>query len=110
VAISLSGNPVIIILDEPTTYFPNLQTSPLLPLVDFHGCDLVFLLILVASDTICSGLDPLSKRKLWNVLSSCKAGRCMILTTHSMVLSLACSSIQKKKKQKIRGYMSTVYS
>lgn len=32
----------------------------------------------------CSGLDPESRRHLWDVLVQVKRDRCMILTTHSM--------------------------
>jgi len=49
VAISLVGNPKLVLLDEPTT-----------------------------------GLDPASKRSLWEVIMKAKAGRSIILTTHSM--------------------------
>jgi ABC-type multidrug transport system ATPase subunit len=31
-----------------------------------------------------SGLDPESRRHLWDVLAQVKTDRCMILTTHSM--------------------------
>jgi ABC-type multidrug transport system ATPase subunit len=35
--------------------------------------------------TLCSqGLDPASRRQLWDTLRAAKAGRAMILTTHSM--------------------------
>jgi len=49
IAISLVGNPSIVLLDEPTT-----------------------------------GLDPTSKRHLWDVILEAKKNRCIILTTHSM--------------------------
>ncbi|XP_075518417.1 ABC transporter A family member 11-like [Primulina tabacum] len=48
-AISLIGNPRLVILDEPTT-----------------------------------GMDPIARRHIWNVIESAKQGRSIILTTHSM--------------------------
>ncbi|XP_073143573.1 ABC transporter A family member 2-like [Henckelia pumila] len=48
-AISLIGNPRLVILDEPTT-----------------------------------GMDPVARRHIWNVIESAKQGRSIILTTHSM--------------------------
>lgn len=32
----------------------------------------------------CTGVDPVSRRALWDILSQCKAGRAMLLTTHFM--------------------------
>ena len=31
-----------------------------------------------------TGLDPENKRQIWEILSNCKEGKCMILTTHIM--------------------------
>ncbi len=31
-----------------------------------------------------TGLDPENKRQIWDILSNCKEGKCMILTTHIM--------------------------
>jgi len=49
IAISLCGNPSVILLDEPTT-----------------------------------GLDPATKRALWNLILEVKQNCCVILTTHSL--------------------------
>ncbi|GIL52645.1 hypothetical protein Vafri_8453, partial [Volvox africanus] len=31
-----------------------------------------------------TGMDPVSRSHVWELISSCKAGRCLVLTTHSM--------------------------
>eukprot|EP01080_Neovahlkampfia_damariscottae_P005388 gene5388-9195_t len=49
IAMSLVGNPKVILLDEPTT-----------------------------------GLDPTSKREIWDIISNIKENNCIILTTHSL--------------------------
>jgi ABC-type multidrug transport system ATPase subunit len=49
VAISLTGNPAICFLDEPTT-----------------------------------GMDPVARRHVWNIVERAKRGRALVLTTHSM--------------------------
>ncbi|KAL8139109.1 hypothetical protein V2J09_005110 [Rumex salicifolius] len=49
VAISLLGDPKLIILDEPTT-----------------------------------GMDPISRRHVWDIIERAKRGRAIVLTTHSM--------------------------
>ncbi|XP_012080230.1 ABC transporter A family member 2 isoform X2 [Jatropha curcas] len=49
VAISLIGDPKLIILDEPTT-----------------------------------GMDPISRRHVWDIIQDAKKGRSIVLTTHSM--------------------------
>ncbi|KAJ6687980.1 ATP-BINDING CASSETTE TRANSPORTER SUBFAMILY A ABCA [Salix koriyanagi] len=49
VAISLLGDPKLVILDEPTT-----------------------------------GMDPISRRHVWDIIQNTKKGRAIILTTHSM--------------------------
>ncbi|KAJ6374148.1 hypothetical protein OIU78_029785 [Salix suchowensis] len=49
VAISLLGDPKLVILDEPTT-----------------------------------GMDPISRRHVWDIIQNTKKGRAIVLTTHSM--------------------------
>eukprot|EP01006_Ploeotia_vitrea_P028127 TRINITY_DN60864_c0_g1_i2.p1 TRINITY_DN60864_c0_g1~~TRINITY_DN60864_c0_g1_i2.p1 ORF type:complete len:1967 (-),score=214.38 TRINITY_DN60864_c0_g1_i2:93-5993(-) len=49
IGIALTGNPSVLLLDEPTT-----------------------------------GLDPESRRVVWDVIHRCREHRCVILTTHSM--------------------------
>ena len=39
---------------------------------------------LVYMDEPSTGLDPASRRKLWEIISEGKKGRCIVLTTHSM--------------------------
>jgi ABC-type multidrug transport system ATPase subunit len=74
VAVSLVGNPRIVFLDEPTTYVSALAS---------HGMRRCH----PSPAMVCfdhSGLDPESRRHLWDVLAQVKNDRCMILTTHSM--------------------------
>jgi ABC-type multidrug transport system ATPase subunit len=60
VALATVGNQLdIIFLDEPTTYVSNPLTQN-------------------------RGLDPLSKRKVWDVIESFKRDRIVVLTSHSM--------------------------
>lgn len=61
IAISLVGNPAIVMLDEPYV-----------------------LLQLVTNNYSTTGLDPTSKRHLWDVILEAKKNRSIILTTHSM--------------------------
>ncbi|KAA6409517.1 MAG: ABC transporter A family member 7, partial [Trebouxia sp. A1-2] len=56
VAISLMGNPAVVYLDEPST----------------------------VRNTLSPGLDPASRRNLWDVVKAAKRNRGIILTTHSM--------------------------
>jgi ABC-type multidrug transport system ATPase subunit len=39
---------------------------------------------IVFLDEPSTGLDPENKRQIWEILSSCKENKCMILTTHLM--------------------------
>mmetsp|Transcript_32637 Transcript_32637/g.5920 ORF Transcript_32637/g.5920 Transcript_32637/m.5920 type:complete len:99 (+) Transcript_32637:516-812(+) len=39
---------------------------------------------IVFLDEPTTGLDPENRRQLWDILSNCKAGRAIVLTTHSM--------------------------
>lgn len=39
---------------------------------------------IVFLDEPTTGLDPENRRQLWDILSKCKGGRAMVLTTHSM--------------------------
>lgn len=39
---------------------------------------------IVFLDEPTTGLDPENKRQIWDILSNCKEGKCMILTTHLM--------------------------
>jgi ABC-type multidrug transport system ATPase subunit len=39
---------------------------------------------IVFLDEPSTGLDPENKRQIWEILSNCKEGKCMILTTHLM--------------------------
>jgi ABC-type multidrug transport system ATPase subunit len=54
------------------------------PSIVFLGTKLPFLLFSYFSDEPSSGLDPTSRRNLWEVIDYYKQGRSIILTTHSM--------------------------
>ena len=49
------------------------------------ACSLMGNPTLVYMDEPSTGLDPASRRKLWGIISEGKKGRCIVLTTHSMV-------------------------
>lgn len=70
IGISLVGNPRVVFLDEPTTYVTFTKKKRMT----------TFLLFFF----FCRGLDPETRRHLWDVLLEVKKGRCIILTTHSM--------------------------
>ncbi|XP_058195603.1 ABC transporter A family member 2-like isoform X2 [Rhododendron vialii] len=75
VAIALIGDPKLVILDEPV-------------------CQKIFLLITSPLLIICSpevsfnsqttGMDPITRRHVWDIIENAKKGRAIILTTHSM--------------------------
>eukprot|EP01133_Synstelium_polycarpum_P011956 gene11956-13935_t len=48
------------------------------------ACSLIGDPKVVFLDEASSGLDPASRRHLWNLISEMKAGKAMVLTTHSM--------------------------
>lgn len=48
------------------------------------GISLVGSPSIVFLDEPTTGLDPENKRQIWEILSGCKANKCMILTTHLM--------------------------
>lgn len=39
---------------------------------------------IVFLDEPTTGLDPENRRQLWDILTNCKGGRAIVLTTHSM--------------------------
>jgi ABC-type multidrug transport system ATPase subunit len=50
-----------------------------------------------------SGLDPASRRQLWDIISSSKEGRSLILTTHSMEeADVLCDRISIMSKGKLQ--------
>ena len=54
-------------------------TTPLTALLPAGSPSIVFL------DEPTTGLDPETRRQIWNIIQAEKAmGRCMIITTHSM--------------------------
>lgn len=72
VAISLVGHSTIVFLDEVAKRLQRLTGEIRSSLVTF----------LFAQPT--TGLDPVSRRRLWDMLQIHKRGRALILTTHSM--------------------------
>jgi len=75
IGVSLVGDPRVIFLDEPTTYVRELQCSTMRARERERGS-----LGWLGN----SGLDPETRRHLWDVMLEVKKGRCIILTTHSM--------------------------
>ena len=45
-----------------------------------HSCPLQVVFL----DEPTTGMDPVTRREVWNVIERAKAGRVIILTTHSM--------------------------
>jgi ABC-type branched-subunit amino acid transport system ATPase component len=63
VAIAVCGGSKFIVLDEPSA--------------GELACIASFLMML-------SGMDPLARREMWDLLASLREGRTMLLTTHYM--------------------------
>ena len=40
--------------------------------------------LMVSLDEPTTGMDPMNRREVWSLISTCKAGRTILLTTHSM--------------------------
>lgn len=54
-------------------------------------------------DEVTTGLDPYSRRQLWDVLRTCRGGRAMVLTTHSMdEAELLCTRLAVMVKGRLR--------
>ena len=74
VAIALIGDPKLVILDEP------VNRSEI-----FHLC---IGLLVCFCDVICdlqtTGMDPITRRHVWDIIEDAKKGRAIVLTTHSM--------------------------
>jgi len=68
--LALVGNPKIVFLDEPVPAFPSVSPSILqLKWISIHQT---------------TGMDPVSRREVWDIIERAKKGRVVILTTHSM--------------------------
>ncbi|XP_021733802.1 ABC transporter A family member 2-like isoform X2 [Chenopodium quinoa] len=81
VASALLGDPKLVILDEPVKYSSNV--SQLISLSDFQESFEAFTTdILFELQT--TGMDPISRRHVWDIIENAKRGKVVILTTHSM--------------------------
>lgn len=78
VAIALIGEPKLVILDEPVNkilfYFIFFPQS--LTIFSFWSELYLFLQT--------TGMDPITRRHVWDIIENAKKGRAVILTTHSM--------------------------
>lgn len=79
VAIALIGDPKLVILDEPVS---------ILQYFIFHLCTISFyvksFLLLEFFYIQTTGMDPITRRHVWDIIQDAKKGRAIILTTHSM--------------------------
>ena len=79
--LALVGNPKVLFLDEPTT--GDLSSPPPSCPRRALACPVVGAVAHVR--WCCSaGLDPETRRQIWRLVDMCAAGRCVILTTHSV--------------------------
>lgn len=78
VAVSLIGDPKLVFLDEPVCYF--------LYSIDVYLSKFRFLYtcVLVLHGLQTTGMDPITRRHVWDIIQETKKGRAIILTTHSM--------------------------
>lgn len=77
VAIALIGEPKLVIMDEPVGWHRNFLCfiGPSL------GLDSNFNVFFKLQTT---GMDPITRRHVWDIIENAKKGRAIILTTHSM--------------------------
>ncbi|KAG2241869.1 hypothetical protein Bca52824_096289 [Brassica carinata] len=65
VAVALIGDPKLVFLDEP-------------------ACHMLTPLCLLFRFILTTGMDPITRRHVWDIIQESKKDRCIILTTHSM--------------------------
>ena len=79
VAISFVGSPKVVYLDEPSTV-----SSGHISMFETGWVGTLSVALHNNLITATQGLDPASRRGLWEVVKNSKEGRALILTTHSM--------------------------
>lgn len=77
VAIALIGDPKLIILDEPVCLLGNVPYSCVDCFIQCIPCELSFYMQT-------TGMDPITRRHVWDIIEDTKKGRAIVLTTHSM--------------------------
>ncbi|PON34694.1 ABC transporter A, ABCA [Parasponia andersonii] len=78
IAIALIGDPKLVILDEPVCIS---EKTP------FHHKCFIYLIRKFSDlhyDLQTTGVDPITRRHLWDIIQNAKKGRAIVLTTHSM--------------------------
>lgn len=80
VAVSLIGDPKLVFLDEPVCYFQHYMQHFFSVCVYLSKLNFLFRI----RGTQTTGMDPITRRHVWDIIQETKKGRVIILTTHSM--------------------------